>query len=128
MTVEGRVNEVIELTDLKVVNMSNEELVQLKASQRTQISLLDNQIYGSVEQCLNAERSEENIEECEALLETVCEIEQEIKNLNLKMKRLIVDEAQLGELSEAFNMTLKTKKLRMKLKNFMELKYIKEQQ
>lgn len=54
MTVEGRVNEVIELTDLKVVNMSNEELVQLKASQRTQISLLDNQIYGSVEQCLNA--------------------------------------------------------------------------
>ena len=105
MTVEGRVNEVIELTDLKVVNMSNEELVQLKASQRTQISLLDNQIYGSVEQCLNAERSEENIEECEALLETVCEIEQEIKNLNLKMKRLIVDEAQLGELSEAFNMT-----------------------
>ena len=128
MTVEGRVNEVIELTDLKVVNMSNEELVQLKASQRTQISLLDNQIYGSVEQCLNAERSEENIEECEALLETVWEIEQEIKNLNLKMKRLIVDEAQLGELSEAFNMTLKTKKLRMKLKNFMELKYIKEQQ
>ena len=128
MTVEGRVNEVTELTDLKVVNMSNEELVQLKASQRTQISLLDNQIYGSVEQCLNAERSEENIEECEALLETVCEIEQEIKNLNLKMKRLIVDEAQLGELSEAFNMTLKTKKLRMKLKNFMELKYIKEQQ
>ena len=128
MTVEGRVNEVIELTDLKVVNMSNEELVQLKASQRTQISLLDNEIYGSVEQCLNAERSEENIEECEALLETVCEIEQEIKNLNLKMKRLIVDEAQLGELSEAFNMTLKTKKLRMKLKNFMELKYIKEQQ
>ena len=61
-------------------------------------------------------------------METVCEIEQEIKNLNLKMKRLIVDEAQLGELSEAFNMTLKTKKLRMKLKNFMELKYIKEQQ
>ena len=128
MTAEGRVNKVIELTDLKVVNMSNEKLVQLKASQRTQISLSDNQIYGSVEQCLNAERSEENIEECETLLETVCELEQEIKNLNFKMKRLIVDEAQLGELCEAFNMTLKMKKLRMKLKNFMEQKYVKEQQ
>ena len=86
--------------------MSNEELVQLKASGRAQISLLDNQICGSVEQCLNAERSEENIEECEALLGTVCEIEQEAKNLNFKIKPLIVDVAQLGkELNEALNMT-----------------------
>ena len=60
---------------------------------------------GSVEQCLNAERSEESIEECEALSETVCEIEQEVKNLNFKIKRLIVDEVQLGEeLSEALSM------------------------
>ena len=116
MTEEGRVNKVIELTD-REVNMSNEELVQLTASRRTQISLLDNQTCGSVEQCLNAERSEESIEECEALSETVCEIEQEVKNLNFKIKRLIVDEVQLGEeLREALSMTLKTKKLRMKLK------------
>ena len=47
----------------------------------------------------------------------VCEIEQEVKDLNFKMKWVIVDEAQLGEeLSEEFNMTLKTKKLRMNLK------------
>ena len=116
MTEEGRVNKVIELTD-REVNMSNEELVQLTASRRTQIILLDNQTCGSVEQCLNAERSEESIEECEALSETVCEIEQEVKNLNFKIKRLIVDEVQLGEeLREALSMTLKTKKLRMKLK------------
>ena len=116
MTEEGRVNKVIELID-REVNMSNEELVQLTASRRTQISLLDNQTCGSVEQCLNAERSEESIEECEALSETVCEIEQEVKNLNFKIKRLIVDEVQLGEeLREALSMTLKTKKLRMKLK------------
>ena len=116
MTEEGRVNKVIELID-REVNMSNEELVQLTESRRTQISLLDNQTCGSVEQCLNAERSEESIEECEALSETVCEIEQEVKNLNFKIKRLIVDEVQLGEeLREALSMTLKTKKLRMKLK------------
>ena len=116
MTEEGRVNKVIELIDHEV-SMSNEELVQLTASRRTQISLLDNQTCGSVEQCLNAERSEESIEECEALSETVCEIEQEVKNLNFKIKRLIVDEVQLGEeLREALSMTLKTKKLRMKLK------------
>ena len=116
MTEEGRVNKVIELID-REVNMSNEELVQLTASRRTQIILLDNQTCGSVEQCLNAERSEESIEECEALSETVCEIEQEVKNLNFKIKRLIVDEVQLGEeLREALSMTLKTKKLRMKLK------------
>ena len=115
MTEEGRVNKVIELID-REVNMSNEEPVQLTASRRTQISLLDNQTCGSVEQCLNAERSEESIE-CEALSETVCEIEQEVKNLNFKIKRLIVDEVQLGEeLREALSMTLKTKKLRMKLK------------
>ena len=115
MTEERRVNKVIELIDHETVNMSNKELVQLKASRRTQVSLVDNQICRSVEQYLNAERSEESIEECEALLETVCEIEQEMKNLNFKIKRLIVDEAQLGEeLSEAFIMTLKTKKLRMK--------------
>ena len=117
MTEEGRVNKVIELID-REVNMSNEELVQLTASRRTQISLLDNQTCGSVEQCLNAERSEESIEECEALSETVCEIEQEVKNLNFKIKRLIVDEVQLEEvLREALSITLKTKKLRMKLKN-----------
>ena len=116
MTEEGRVNKVIELID-REVNMSIEELVQLTASRRTQISLLDSQTCGSVEQCLNAERSEESIEECEALSETVCEIEQEVKNLNFKIKRLIVDEVQLGEeLREALSMTLKTKKLRMKLK------------
>ena len=117
MADERRVNKVIELIDHEVVNMLNEELVQLKASRRTQISLADNQICRSVEQCLNAERSEESIEECEALSETVCEIEQEVKNLNFKIKRLIVDEVQLGEeLREALSMTLKTKKLRMKLK------------
>ena len=117
MTEEGRVNKVIELIDHEV-SMSNEELVQLTASRRTQISLLDNQTCGSVEQCLNAERSEESIEECEALSETVCEIEQEVKNLNFKIKRLIVDEVQLEEvLREALSVTLKTKKLRMKLKN-----------
>ena len=117
MTEEGRVNKVIELID-REVNMSNEELVQLTASRRTQIILLDNQTCGSVEQCLNAERSEESIEECEALSETVCEIEQEVKNLNFKIKRLIVDEVQLEEvLREALSITLKTKKLRMKLKN-----------
>ena len=116
MTEEGRVNKVIELIDHEV-SMSNEELVQLTASRRTQISLLDNQTCGYVEQCLNAEKSEESIEECEALSETVCEIEQEVKNLNFKIKRLIVDEVQLGEeLREALSMTLKTKKLRMKLK------------
>ena len=129
MTAEGRVNKVIELIDHEEVNMSNNVLVQLKASRRARISLLDNKIYESVEQCLNTERGEESIEECEALLETVCEIEQEVKNLNFKIKRVIVDEAQLGEeLSETFNMTLKTKKLRMKLKNFMEQKYVHEQQ
>ena len=117
MTEERRVNKVIKLIDHEVVNMSNEELVQLKASKRAHISLVDNQICRSVEQCLNAERSEESIEECEALSETVCEIEQEVKNLNFKIKRLIVDEVQLGEeLREALSMTLKTKKLRMKLK------------
>ena len=117
MTEEGRVNKVIKLID-REVNMSNEELVQLTASRRTQISLLDNQTCGSVEQCLNAERSEESIEECEALSETVCEIEQEVKNLNFKIKRLIADEVQLEEvLREALSITLKTKKLRMKLKN-----------
>ena len=97
--------------------MLNKELVQLKASRKAQISLLDNQICGSVEQCLNAERSEESIEECKVFLETVCKIEQDMKDLNFKIKRFIVGEAQLGEeLSEAFNMTSKTKKLRMKLK------------
>ena len=117
MTEEGRVNKVIELIDHEV-SMSNEEIVQLTASRRTQISLLDNQTCGYVEQCLNAERSEESIEECEALSETVCEIEQEVKNLNFKIKRLIVDEVQLEEvLREALSITLKTKKLRMKLKN-----------
>ena len=101
----------------------------MKAGRRAQISLVDNQICGSVEQCSDAERSEERIEECELLLETECEIEQELKNLNLKIKRLIVDGAQLGEkLSEALSMTLKTKKLRMKLKNFMEQKYVQEPQ
>ena len=117
MTAKERVNKVIELIVHEVVNMSNEELVQLKVSRRAQISLLYKQICGSVEQCFNVERSEEYIEECEALLETVCEIEQEVKNLNFEIKRLIEDEAQLGEeLSEAFNVKLKTKKLRMKLK------------
>ena len=75
MTAEERVYKVIELIDHEVVNMSNEELVHPKASRRAQISLLDNQIYGSVVHCLNAERSEESIEECEALLGTECEIE-----------------------------------------------------
>ena len=117
MTAEGRVKKVIKLINHEVVNMSKEELVQLKASRRAQISLLDIQICGPAEQCLNAERSEESIEECEALLKRVCEIEQEVKDLNYKIKRLIVDEAQLAEeLSEAFITTLKTRKLRMKLK------------
>ena len=57
MAAEGRVNKVIKLIDHEVVNMSNEELVQQKANRRAQISLLDNQICGSVEQCLNVERS-----------------------------------------------------------------------
>ena len=75
MTAEGRVNKVIEFIDLEEVNMSNEELMQLKASRRAQISLLDNQICGSAEQCLNAERSEESIGESETLLEMVSEID-----------------------------------------------------
>ena len=129
MIAEGRVNKIIQLINQEEVNKSNEELVLLKASRRAKISLLDNQICGSVEQCLNAERSEESIKKCGTLLEKVCEIEQEVKNLNFRIKRLIVDEAQLGEeLSEAFNMTLKTKKLRMKLRNFMEQKPVHEQQ
>ena len=129
MIVEGRVKKIIQLINQEEVNKSNEELVLLKASRRAKISLLDNQICGSVKQCLNAERSEESIEQCGTLLEKVCEIEQEVKNLNFRIKRLIVDEAQLGEeLSETFNMTLKTKKLRMKLKNFMEQKPVHEQQ
>ena len=44
MKAEGRVNEVIEIIDHEVVNMLNEELVELKASRRAKISLLDNQI------------------------------------------------------------------------------------
>ena len=129
MIAEGRVNKIIQLINQEEVNKSNEELVLLKASRRAKISLLDNQICGSVEQCLNAERSEESIKKCGTLLEKVCEIEQEVKNFNFRIKRLIVDEAQLGEeLSEAFNMTLKTKKLRMKLRNFMEQKPVHEQQ
>ena len=63
MTAEGRVNKVIELIDHEEVNMSNEERVQLKASRRAQISLLDNEICGSVEQCLTAEGSEEMVSE-----------------------------------------------------------------
>ena len=128
MTAKGRANKVIEINDHEVVNMSNEGLVQLKANPRAQISLLGIQTCGSVEQCLDAKRSKESIEECKALLETVCKIEQEVKDLKFKIKRLKVDEAQLEEeLSKAFNMTLKTKKLRMKLKNFMEQKNIHEQ-
>ena len=47
MKAEGRVNEVIEIIDHEVVHMLNEELVELKASRRAKISLLDNQICGS---------------------------------------------------------------------------------
>ena len=42
MTAEGRVDKVIELIDHEVVNTSKEEVVQLKANGRAQISLSDN--------------------------------------------------------------------------------------
>ena len=42
MTAEGRVDKVIELIYHEVVNTSKEEVVQLKANGRAQISLSDN--------------------------------------------------------------------------------------
>ena len=62
MARERRISKVIEVTDHKEVNMLNEEVQQLTASRRTQMSLLEKHICRSIEQCLSEERTEENID------------------------------------------------------------------
>ena len=114
----------IEVTNFHEEMANNEEIDNLKRNCLAQISILDEQIIESAERCISRDKTPGNMEECEALYETTCEIENEIKDINFKLKRLIIDGNELQkEVSEAVNMNLKAKKVRIKLKNFLEQKF-----
>ena len=68
-----------------------------------------------------AERTFENKIECRALLEALCEIENEIKELSNRLKPLIRDDAEFrNEVVSQAQYSLKIKKLKLKLKDFVE--------
>ena len=68
-----------------------------------------------------AERTFENKIECRALLEALCEIENEIKELSNRLKPLVRDDAEFrNEVVSQTQYSLKIKKLKLKLKCFVE--------
>ena len=68
-----------------------------------------------------AERTFENKIECRALLEALCEIENEIKELSNRLKPLIRDDAEFrNEVISKTQYSLKIKELKLKLKDFAE--------
>ena len=73
----------------------------------------------AAEELLAAEPTFENKIECRALLETLCEVENEIKELSNSLKPLIRDDAEFrNEVVSQTQYSLKIKKL--KLKDFVE--------
>ena len=75
----------------------------------------------AAEELLAAEPTFENKIECRALLETLCEVENEIKELSNSLKPLIRDDAEFrNEVVSQTQYSLKIKKLKLKLKDFVE--------
>ena len=102
-------------------NITEVQLRNFIKERQIQKDVIETTIEVAAEELLAAERTFENKIECRALLEALCEIENEIKELSNRLKPLIRDDAEFR--NEAVSQTqysLKIKNLKLKLKDFVE--------
>lgn len=68
-------------------------------------------------QGISREKTKENKLECEALFKSVCEFESYIKDISIKMKRLLVEKKNYDKaLNESFSINMRTSKTKMNLR------------
>ena len=124
-----RILKVIELGDIETGNQrnlvdENITVVQLRnfiKERMIQKDVIETTIEVTAEELLAAKRTFENKIEYRALLEALCEIENEIKELSNRLKPLVRDDAEFrNEVVSQTQYSLKIKKLKLKLKNFVE--------
>ena len=124
-----RILKEIELGDSETGNQGNmvdENITEVQLrnfikERQIQKDVIETTIEVAAEELLAAERTFENKIECRALLEALCEIENEIKELRNRLKPLIRDDAEFrNEVISQTQYSLKIKKLKLKLKGFVE--------
>ena len=124
-----RILKVIELGDSENGNQGNmvdENITEVQLrnfikERQKQKDVTETTIEVAAEELLAAEPTFENKIECRALLEVLCEIENEIKDLSNHLKPLIRDDTEFrNEVVSQTQYSLKIKKLKLKLKDFIE--------
>ena len=124
-----RILKVIELGDSETGNQGNmvdENITEVQLrnfikERHKQKGVIETTIEEAAEELLAAEPTFENKIECRALLEALCEIENEIKDLSNGLKPLIRHDAEFrNEGVSQTQYSLKIKKLKLKLKDFIE--------
>ena len=113
-----RILKVIELRDIEDDNMA-EQLQNLTRERQFQKEVIEHTIVVPARELLELNPTDENKFECRALLETLCEKENEVKLLNQKFPPLIKDDNEYrNELVTQTEYSLKIKKLKLKLQSF----------
>ena len=122
---ENRTLKVIQVTDYVEGNMvdtsTNTELENFMKERDVQKDVIKYTLEVLAEQIVIRERADENKIECRALLETLREIENDIKELNRKVKHLISDDTEYrNEVVGQAQYSLKIKKIKLKLQRYVE--------
>ena len=123
-----RILKVVELGDNETGNQGNmvdENITEVQLrnfikERQKQKDVTETTIEVAAEELLAAEPTFENKIECRALLEVLCELENEIKDLSNRLKPLIRDDAEFrNEVVSQTQYSLKIKKLKLKSKDFV---------
>ena len=103
-------------------NITEAQLRNFIKERQVREDVIETTIEVAAEELLaTAERTFENKIECRALLEALCETENEIKELSNRLKPLVRDDAEFrNEVVSQTQYSLKIKKLELKLKCFVE--------
>ena len=102
-------------------NILEVQLRNFIKERQIQKDVIETTIEVADEELLAAERTFENKIECRALLEALCKMGNEIKELSNHLKQLIRDEAEFrNEVVSQTQYSLKIKKLKLKLEDFVE--------
>ena len=102
-------------------NITEVQLRNFIKERQIQKDVIETTIEVAAEELLAAERTFENKIECRALLEVLCKIGNEIKELSNHLTQLIRDEAEFrNEVVSQTQYSLKIKKLKLKLEDFVE--------
>ena len=124
-----RILKVVELGDNETGNQGNmvdENITEVQLRNfikeiQIQKDVIETTIKVAAEELLAVERTFENKIECGALLEALCKIENEIKELSNHLKQLIRDDGEFrNEVVSQTQYSLKIKKLKLKSKDFVE--------